>query len=167
MSPLFVSLVPGPLLLPPSLEVLDVKSPLIHWGPPVGLLPSLGAGFWLSSRPQSSQYLGWDTRFLIKAPAPPHLSSITALPYSPVRRLSSGQLMQPKKKFFPSVAKKSKTQAYSARTWEEDGRGEKRKKKSVLHFLAFPGEARIIQKLICQCIILPCALSPLILQITA
>ena len=36
--------------------------------------------------------------------------------------LSSGKLRQLKKKFFPSVARKSKTKASSAETWERGGR---------------------------------------------
>ena len=70
--------------------------------------------------------------------------------------------MQLKKKFFPSVASKSKTKASSAKTWE-GGRGGK---KSAFHFLEFPRESRIRQKLICQCITVSYALASLILQIT-
>ena len=83
--------------------------------------------------------------------------------------LSSGKLMQLKKKFFPSVARKSKTKASSAETWERGGRvgvGVGGGGKSALHFLEFPRESRIRQKLICQCIMVSYALASLILQIT-
>lgn len=67
VSSLFVSLVPGPLPRPPS---LGVKPPLIHQAPPLGLLSSLGASFWLSSRsPIYTVPGGGGTRFSFKAPA--------------------------------------------------------------------------------------------------
>ena len=43
-----------------------IKHQITH---PLGFLPSLGAGFWVSSRSQSFQYLGLGYPFLIKAPA--------------------------------------------------------------------------------------------------
>lgn len=66
-------------------------------------------------------------------------------------------VIQPKN-FFPSITRKSKTEAYDARTQEkEEGQKEKKKER----------ETRTRQKLICPCIILLYALYPLILQITA
>ena len=77
--------------------------------------------------------------------------------------LCSGKLRPLKKKIFPSVTRKSKTKASSAKTWEKGGGGGK---KSAFHFLEFPRESRIRQKLICQCIMVSDALASLILQIT-
>ena len=78
--------------------------------------------------------------------------------------LCSGKLRPLKKKIFLSVTRKSKTKASSAKTWERGGGGGG--KKSALHFLEFPRESRIRQKLICQCIMVSDALASLILQIT-